>query len=142
MPCNQFPCTAALCLMSLFLLQVELLRSKRGTRFYRGEPDRQPARRTLLIIHVEKSSPSFDTSCEPHHTSVCLSSSHHNHHHPHILLIHCCHSCVCVPFCFCTFILCYCFYMSQLCFVCFWLCTYYLCLCVCVCVCFLSTLYG
>ncbi|XP_068559858.1 tissue-type plasminogen activator isoform X1 [Cebidichthys violaceus] len=41
---------------------VELLRSKRGTRFYRGEPDRQPARRTLLIIHIKKSSPSFDTS--------------------------------------------------------------------------------
>ncbi|TDH13028.1 hypothetical protein EPR50_G00052910 [Perca flavescens] len=41
---------------------VELLRTKRGTRFYRGEPDRQPARRTLLIIHIEKSSPSFDTS--------------------------------------------------------------------------------
>ncbi|XP_067377994.1 tissue-type plasminogen activator isoform X1 [Channa argus] len=42
--------------------RVELLRTKRGTRFYRGEPDRQPARRTLLIIHVQKSSPSFDTS--------------------------------------------------------------------------------
>lgn len=41
---------------------VELLRSKRGTRFYRGEPNRQPARRTLLIIHVQKSPPSFDTS--------------------------------------------------------------------------------
>uniref|UniRef100_A0A8C9YFA9 Plasminogen activator n=1 Tax=Sander lucioperca TaxID=283035 RepID=A0A8C9YFA9_SANLU len=41
---------------------VEPLRTKRGTRFYRGEPDRQPARRTLLIIHIEKSSPSFDTS--------------------------------------------------------------------------------
>ncbi|XP_029296170.1 tissue-type plasminogen activator isoform X1 [Cottoperca gobio] len=41
---------------------VQLLRTKRGTRFYRGEPVRQPFRRTLLIIHVEKSSPSFDTS--------------------------------------------------------------------------------
>ncbi|XP_077943133.1 tissue-type plasminogen activator isoform X1 [Gasterosteus aculeatus] len=43
-------------------VNVELLRSKRGTRFYRGEPDRRPARRTLLIIHVQKSSPSFETS--------------------------------------------------------------------------------
>ncbi|XP_022621019.1 tissue-type plasminogen activator isoform X1 [Seriola dumerili] len=41
---------------------VELLRTKRGTRFYRGEPVRQPARGTLLIVHVQKSSPSFDTS--------------------------------------------------------------------------------
>ncbi|XP_030274077.1 tissue-type plasminogen activator isoform X1 [Sparus aurata] len=54
---------------------VELLRSKRGTRFYRGEPDRQPARRTLLIIHVEKSSPSFDTSshCTDSETSAVRS---------------------------------------------------------------------
>lgn len=55
-----------------FLLQVELLRTKRGTRFYRGEPYRQPARGTLLIIHVQKSSPSTDTSCEPHCTFVHL----------------------------------------------------------------------
>ncbi|XP_074495397.1 tissue-type plasminogen activator isoform X3 [Sebastes fasciatus] len=41
---------------------VDLIRTKRGTRFYRGEPARRPSRRTLLIIHVEKSSPSFDTS--------------------------------------------------------------------------------
>ncbi|KAK7934428.1 hypothetical protein WMY93_005324 [Mugilogobius chulae] len=40
---------------------VQLLRSKRGTRF-RGEPERQPSRRRLFIIHVQKSSPSFDTS--------------------------------------------------------------------------------
>ncbi|XP_024132024.1 tissue-type plasminogen activator isoform X3 [Oryzias melastigma] len=40
---------------------VELLRSKRGVRFYRGEPDRQPARQTLWIVHVKKSPPSFDT---------------------------------------------------------------------------------
>lgn len=134
MPCNQFPCTAALCLMSLFLLQVELLRTKRGTRFYRGEPDRQPARRTLLIIHVQKSSPSFETSCEPHHTSVCLSSSHHHHHHHHlhILLIHCCHSRVCVPLCFCTFII-FPAFTCTIIFCVFWLCTYYLCLYVCVC---------
>ncbi|KAM8866501.1 tissue-type plasminogen activator isoform 1-T1 [Synchiropus picturatus] len=40
-----------------------LLRSKRGTRFYRGEPNRQPSRRTLVIIHVQKSSPPpLDTS--------------------------------------------------------------------------------
>ncbi|XP_056275911.1 tissue-type plasminogen activator isoform X1 [Pseudoliparis swirei] len=41
---------------------VELRRTKRGTRFYRGEPNRRPARRMLLIIHVTKSSPSFATS--------------------------------------------------------------------------------
>ncbi|XP_054630869.1 tissue-type plasminogen activator isoform X1 [Dunckerocampus dactyliophorus] len=41
---------------------VELFRSKRGTRFYRGEPKRQPARRTVFIVHVQKPSPSFDTS--------------------------------------------------------------------------------
>ncbi|XP_011477145.1 tissue-type plasminogen activator isoform X1 [Oryzias latipes] len=35
-------------------------RSKRGARFYRGEPARQPARQTLWIIRVQKSSPSFD----------------------------------------------------------------------------------
>ncbi|XP_070690474.1 tissue-type plasminogen activator isoform X1 [Pempheris klunzingeri] len=54
---------------------VELLRSKRGTRFYRGEPVRQPARRTLLIIHVQKSSPSFDTSllCVDSETSAVRS---------------------------------------------------------------------
>ncbi|XP_073322346.1 tissue-type plasminogen activator isoform X1 [Pagrus major] len=54
---------------------VELLRTKRGTRFYRGEPDRQPARRTLLIIHVQKSSPSFDTSlhCSDSETSAVRS---------------------------------------------------------------------
>ncbi|XP_033827871.1 tissue-type plasminogen activator isoform X1 [Periophthalmus magnuspinnatus] len=40
---------------------VKLLRSKRGTRF-RGEPEQQPSRRTLFIIHVQKSTPSFDTS--------------------------------------------------------------------------------
>ncbi|XP_034546995.1 tissue-type plasminogen activator isoform X1 [Notolabrus celidotus] len=55
---------------------VKLLRSKRGTRFYRGEPDRQPARRTLLIIHVQKSSSSFDTSsqCVDSETSAVRSS--------------------------------------------------------------------
>ncbi|KAM9393021.1 tissue-type plasminogen activator isoform 1-T2 [Pholidichthys leucotaenia] len=47
---------------------VELLRTKRGTRFYRGEPFRQPPRRTLLIVHIEKSSPSFDTA------SLCVDS--------------------------------------------------------------------
>lgn len=54
---------------------VELLRTKRGTRFYRGEPGRQPPRRTLLIIHVEKSSPSFDTSilCVDSETSAVRS---------------------------------------------------------------------
>lgn len=63
MPCHQILHRYSVFNIS-FLLQVELLRTKRGTRFYRGEPDRQPARRTLLIIHVQKSSPSFDTSCE------------------------------------------------------------------------------
>ncbi|XP_065805157.1 tissue-type plasminogen activator isoform X1 [Labrus bergylta] len=55
---------------------VELLRTKRGTRFYRGEPDRQPARRTLLIIHVLKSSSSSDTSsqCVDSETSAVRSS--------------------------------------------------------------------
>ncbi|KAM9744701.1 tissue-type plasminogen activator isoform 1-T2 [Menidia menidia] len=38
--------------------KVELRRTKRGTRFYRGEPDRQSPRRTILIFHVEKSTPS------------------------------------------------------------------------------------
>ncbi|XP_039906773.1 tissue-type plasminogen activator isoform X1 [Simochromis diagramma] len=54
---------------------VELLRTKRGTRFYRGEPYRQPARGTLLIIHVQKSSPSTDTSllCMDSETSAVRS---------------------------------------------------------------------
>ncbi|XP_051923165.1 tissue-type plasminogen activator isoform X1 [Hippocampus zosterae] len=40
----------------------ELLRSKRGTRFYRGEPQRKISRRPLFIVHIQKPSPSFDTS--------------------------------------------------------------------------------
>ncbi|CAB1428287.1 unnamed protein product [Pleuronectes platessa] len=54
---------------------VRPLRSKRGTRFYRGEPNRQPARRTLLIIHVQKSPSSFDTSlrCMDSETSAVRS---------------------------------------------------------------------
>ncbi|KAL3062665.1 hypothetical protein OYC64_002463 [Pagothenia borchgrevinki] len=52
-----FLCALCCCLAE----NVELLRTKRGTRFYRGEPDRRPARRTLVIIHVQKSL-SFDTS--------------------------------------------------------------------------------
>ncbi|XP_061135101.1 tissue-type plasminogen activator isoform X1 [Syngnathus typhle] len=40
----------------------ELLRSKRGTRFYRGEPERKTSRRALFIVHFQKPSPSFDTS--------------------------------------------------------------------------------
>ncbi|XP_061754381.1 tissue-type plasminogen activator isoform X1 [Nerophis ophidion] len=51
---------------------VELIRSKRGTRFYRGEPKRQPARRTRFIVHVQKPSPSFETSlrCADSETSA------------------------------------------------------------------------
>lgn len=41
---------------------VQLLRTKRGTRFYRGEPNRQPAGRTFLIVQFKKPSPSFETS--------------------------------------------------------------------------------
>ncbi|XP_034094250.1 tissue-type plasminogen activator isoform X1 [Gymnodraco acuticeps] len=54
---------------------VELLRTKRGTRFYRGEPDRRPARRTLVIIHVQRSTSSFDTSlhCVDSETSAVRS---------------------------------------------------------------------
>ncbi|KAG7489418.1 tissue-type plasminogen activator isoform X1 [Solea senegalensis] len=54
---------------------VELLRSKRGTRFYRGEPGRRPAASTLLIIRVQKSSPSLDTSlrCVDSQTSAVRS---------------------------------------------------------------------
>ncbi|KAI9537013.1 hypothetical protein NQZ68_029141 [Dissostichus eleginoides] len=54
---------------------VELLRTKRGTRFYRGEPDSRPARRTLVIIHVQKSTSSFDTSlhCVDSETSAVRS---------------------------------------------------------------------
>ncbi|XP_077457013.1 tissue-type plasminogen activator [Stigmatopora argus] len=40
----------------------ELHRSKRGTRFYLGEPEQKTSRRALFIIHIQKSSPSFDTS--------------------------------------------------------------------------------
>ncbi|XP_007563499.1 tissue-type plasminogen activator isoform X1 [Poecilia formosa] len=54
---------------------VPLLRSKRGTRFYRGEPNRQPARRTLLIVQLKKPSPSFETSflCVDSETSAVRS---------------------------------------------------------------------
>ncbi len=131
LPCNQFPCTAALCLTNVFLLQVELLRTKRGTRFYRGEPDWQPARRTLLIVHVEKSSPSFDPSCEPHHSSVCLSLHHHPHHHHHSLMS------LLSFMCLCSFLLYICnrFCMWQwLSFVCV-LAEYTYCWCLCLCVC-------
>ncbi|XP_078141313.1 tissue-type plasminogen activator isoform X1 [Centroberyx gerrardi] len=53
---------------------VKLLRTRRGTRFYRGEPDRKTPRRTLLIIRVDKSSPSFDSShCVDSQTSAVRS---------------------------------------------------------------------
>lgn len=57
------------------LLQVDLIRTKRGTRFYRGEPDRQPSRWMLLIIDVKNPPPSLDTSREPNHTCACFSPS-------------------------------------------------------------------
>lgn len=61
------------------LLQVELVRSKRGTRFYRGEPDRRPSRRTLVVVHVQKSPSSFaPSSCEPHHTPASTNTHHHS----------------------------------------------------------------
>uniref|UniRef100_A0A1A8N1T2 Plasminogen activator, tissue n=1 Tax=Nothobranchius pienaari TaxID=704102 RepID=A0A1A8N1T2_9TELE len=54
---------------------VELLRVKRGARFYRGEPDRTPARRMLLIVQFKKSSPSLDASlrCVDSETSAVRS---------------------------------------------------------------------
>lgn len=58
--------------LCVLLLQVDLIRPKRGTRFYRGEPDRQSSRRMLLIIHVKNPPPSLDTSCEPNHTCACF----------------------------------------------------------------------
>lgn len=61
------------------LLQVELVRSKRGTRFYRGEPDRRPPRRTLVVVHVQKSPSSYaPSSCEPHHTPASTNTHHHS----------------------------------------------------------------
>ncbi|MED6254699.1 hypothetical protein ATANTOWER_031847 [Ataeniobius toweri] len=65
-----------LCALCCFLADnVELLRTKRGTRFYRGEPDRQPARRTLLIVQFKNPSSSFEASllCVDSETSAVRS---------------------------------------------------------------------
>ncbi|XP_030214887.1 tissue-type plasminogen activator isoform X2 [Gadus morhua] len=45
------------------------LRSKRGTRFYRGEPKKTPPKWTLLVIRVDKPSPSA-----VHSTLLCKDS--------------------------------------------------------------------
>lgn len=128
--------SAALCLTEAHVLQVQLLRSKRGTRFYRGEPVRHPAKSALLIIRVQKSTSSFETSCEPHHTFVFIfnpspsSSS----------------SCLCsvivflfvssVSFCCVTFLAAStCDFMLFLCMASDWQHTYFLSMYLCVCVC-------
>ena len=69
------------------VLQVGHLRSKRGTRFYRGEPQKTAPRWTLLVVHVEKPSPSDHSTCEPSHVLLFAStlitaplSPHHPYH--------------------------------------------------------------